>query len=108
MERTRHSLDEARPPMLAKVRKVLPLLLSALWVGDKVRRVLQGPPGTYSYRPSLLVQLYANLCVWIYQRTPWHTLPVPLALVVMIGDRVKLREKNLHDTGGYPTLPQPE
>ena len=101
-------MPDARRPLPARGRKVLPLLLTALWVGDKVRRALQGPPGPYSYRPGLLTQLYANVCVWIDKRTPWHTLPVPLALVVMIGDRVKLRMGNLHDTGGYPTLPQPE
>ena len=27
-----------------------------------------GPPGPYTYRVSLPVQLYANLCVWIDQR----------------------------------------
>jgi hypothetical protein len=108
MERTRHGLDEARRPMRARVRKILPLLVLAIWVGDKARRALQGPPGPYSYRPSLLVELYANLCVWIDQRVAWHKLPVPLALVVMIGDRIKLRQDNLVDTSGYPTLPQPE
>src|ERR1700724_662471 len=98
----------AHRPMPKRRPRVLPLLLTALWVGDKVRRVLQGPPGPHSYRPTLLAQLYANLSVWIDQRRAWHTLPVPLALAVMIGDRIKLREKNLHDTGGYPTVPQPE
>ena len=90
MERLRHGQDEAHRPKLARLRKILPLLILALSVGDKVRRVMQGPPGPYSYRPSLPVQLYANLSVFIDQRVPWHKLPVPLALAVMIGDRIKL------------------
>src|SRR6266566_6689614 len=108
MMRTRHSPDEARRPLLARVRKIVPLLLTGAAIGDKVRGVIEGPPGPYTYRVSLPVQLYANLCVWIDQRVPWHKLPVPLALVVMIGDRIKLRQENLHDTGDFPTLPQPE
>src|ERR1700738_4992940 len=108
MERTRHSLEKARRPKLTRVRKMVSILLTTAMIGDSVRRALQGPPGPYTYRVSLPVQLYANLCVWIDQRVPWHKLPVPLALAVMIGDRIKLREANLHDTSGYPTLPQPE
>src|ERR1700730_11950386 len=118
MKRTRHGLarpversgarEDSHRPKLARVRKILPLLVLALRIGDTARRALQGPPGPYSYRPSLPVELYANLCVWIDQRVPWHKLPVPLALIVMIGDRIKLRQKNLYDTGAYPTLPQPE
>src|SRR5438128_830514 len=108
MERTRHSLENARPPVLARVRKTLSVLLTAAVIGDRVRRVIEGPPGPYTYRVSLPVQLYANVCVWIDQRIPWHRLPVPLALIVMIGDRIKLRQSNLYDTGGFPTLPQPE
>ena len=61
---------------------------------------MQGPPGPYTYRPSLPAQLYANLCVWIDQRSRLAPVAVPLGLAVMIGDRVKLRQKNLHDTGG--------
>ena len=108
MMRTRHSPDKARRPLLARVRKIAPLLLTGAAIGDRVRSVIEGPPGPYTYRVSLPVQLYANLCVWIDQRVAWHKLPVPLALVVMIGDRIKLRQENLHDTGGFPTLPQPE
>src|SRR5579859_869240 len=111
MERTRHGphgLEDARRPKFARVRKILSIVLTALWVGDKVRRALEPPPGRYSYRPSAVVQLYADLSVWIDQHVPWHKLPVPLALAVMIGDRIKLRQANLYDTSVYPTLPQPE
>ncbi len=99
---------DTRRPRLARLRQVIGMVSVALWAGDLVQRAIQGPPGRYSYRPALLTQLYANLTVWIDQRVAWHKLPVPLGLIVIIGQRIKMRQVNLHDTSGFATLPQPE
>ncbi len=80
----------------------------ALWVAGIVQRAIRGGPGRYTYRPSLLTRTYANLSVWIDQRVAWHRLPVPFGLIVIIGQRIKMRMENLHDTSGFTTLPQPE
>src|ERR1700730_13586715 len=109
MDHARHGLTkEARQAKILKVRKVIGFVSVALWAGNIVQRAVQGPPGRYSYRPTLFTQIYANLCVWIDQRYPWHKLPLPFGLVVIIGERIKLRMQNLHDTGGFATLPRPE
>ncbi len=109
MELRRHGMSEGEHVQkLARVRKVMGLISVALWAGSLVQRAIQGPPGRYSYRPSLVTQAYADVCVWIDQQFAWHKLPVPLGLIVIIGDRIKLRMQNLHDTSGFPSVPQPE
>ncbi|HEY0584373.1 MAG TPA: peroxidase family protein [Chloroflexota bacterium] len=79
-----------------------------LWVGDRVLRLVNRPSGKYVYAPSLAVRLYAELCVWIDKQIAWHRLPTPVGLIVIIGQRIKLRLENLHDTSTFPTLQQPE
>ncbi|HTE85413.1 MAG TPA: peroxidase family protein, partial [Dehalococcoidia bacterium] len=46
------------------------------------------------------------LAVWVDKRWAWHTLPLPLGLAVIVGERIKLREANLHDTNNLPHLPE--
>jgi hypothetical protein len=106
----RRDLLPARTPQrFERLRKLIGVVSLALWAGDKLQRAVQGPPGRYSYIPSLTEQIYANLCVWIDTHVvPWHRLPKALGLVVIIGERIKLRQENLHDTSNLPTLPQPE
>jgi hypothetical protein len=104
-----HALTkDARQHKLDRARKLIGVVSVAVWVGGLLQRAIQGPPGRYSYRPSLLTRIYADLCVWIDKRYPWHKLPLPFGLVVIIGERIKLRMENLHDTSGFATLPQPE
>jgi hypothetical protein len=96
-------------PRLDRVRKVVALLSLAVSASTLIRRLIQGPPGPYSYIPSLPVQIYTNVCVWIDQNVvPWHKLPLPLGLASIIGTRIKLRQDNLYDTGMFPSVPQPE
>jgi heme peroxidase len=92
----------------ARLRKLIALAALTLWSVDRLQRIVQPATGRYTYRPPLIVQLYAAVSVWIDQRLAWHRLPTPLALAVMIGDRVKLRMSNLSDTSGFATLPQPD
>jgi Animal haem peroxidase len=110
MEHLRHGLIEnPERRRFEKLLKFSALAALSLWVGDRVIKILNASAtGAYRYTPSLLVRLYAAICVWIDQRVAWHTLPTPLGLVVIIGERVKLRLENLHDTSTFQTLPQPE
>jgi len=79
-----------------------------LWVGDRVRDIVQPRSGPYDYRPGLAAQVYANVCVWIDQRIGWDRFPPYLGLAVLLGERTKLRSENLHDTNVFPTVAQPE
>ena len=109
MEHRRHGVAVGEhQPKLARIRKVMGIISAALWVSSLVQKAIQGPPGRYSYRPTPLTQMYANLSVWIDQHYAWHLLPLPLGLIVLIGDRIKMRMLNLHDTSGFPSTPQPE
>jgi heme peroxidase len=109
MNHARHGQAlEARRPKFDRLRKVIGILSVAMSAGDLVQRAIQGPPGRYSYRPALRTQLYANLCVWVDQQFAWHKLPLPFGLIVIIGQRIKMRQVNLHDTSGFATLPRPE
>ncbi|MCA1647775.1 MAG: heme peroxidase [Chloroflexi bacterium] len=101
-------MKEQRQAKIQLLRKVMGFVSVAIWVGDLLERAIQGPPSRYTYRPRRMTRIYANLSVWIDQRVAWHTLPVPLGLIVIIGERIKLRLQNLHDTSGFATMPQPE
>jgi hypothetical protein len=90
------------------VRKALNLAVIALWAADQIQRALRGPRTKYSYVPPLPVRLYAAVCVWIDQNIGWPKLPPLIGLAVLLGERVKLRMDNLHDTSTFATLPQPE
>ena len=98
----------ARRALIARMSKVIGALRIAMWAADLVQRAIEGPPGRYSYQPPLPTRLYADLCGWIDRRFAWHRLPVPFGLIVIIGERIKLRIDNLHDTSGFATLPTPQ
>lgn len=96
---------------VTRARRGLVLLGAGLWVGDRLLRAARQPAGPTDaprYTPSLPVQLFADASIWIDQRIPWHKLPLPFGLAVIIGGRVKLRQRNLHDTSGFPSLPGPQ
>ena len=93
---------------MQRLCKVIVAIALGLAVGDLVRRLVPLPPATYRYRPSLAVELYARICVWIDQTIGWPKLPRYLGLGVLLGERIKLRQDNLHDTSTFPTLPQPQ
>jgi len=88
--------------------KLIALFAAALWLADRVRDLVRPPRDRFDWRPSYAAQLYAKLCVWIDQRYGWDHLPPYLGLAVLLGERVRLRHKNLYDTSQDPTLPQPQ
>jgi hypothetical protein len=88
--------------------KLIRRLVVALWVTDRIQRALNPPTHRYSYRPSVFVRMYAEVCVWIDKKIGWPKLPPYIGLAVLLGERVKLRMENLHDTSEFTTLPQPE
>jgi hypothetical protein len=105
----RDLLPTRKPQRFERLRKLIGVVSLAMWAADKFQRIIKGPPGRYSYVPPLPERIYANLCVWIDTHLiAWHRLPTPLGLVVIIGERIKLRQENLHDTSNLATLPQPE
>jgi Animal haem peroxidase len=98
---------------IKRVRRAVSFAAVSLILADLVRRAVRraiGGPATtrYVYDPPLAARLYADLCVWIDRTIGWPTLPTPLGLAVLLGERVKLRLENLHDTAAFATLPQPE
>jgi hypothetical protein len=93
---------------MARLAKLIGVLALGLGLADLVRKLLPRPPGRYRYQPPLAIELYANLCIWIDQTIGWPKLPSYVALAVLLGERVKLRQTNLHDTSTFPTLPQPD
>ncbi|MDP9223525.1 MAG: peroxidase, partial [Actinomycetota bacterium] len=56
---------------------------------------------------SPLSSLLDGLAEWIDRRIGWSRLPVPIALLTLIGLRNRLREQNLYDTG-RGALDQPD
>jgi hypothetical protein len=50
-------------------------------------------------------RILARLSEWIDRRIGWDRLPVPLALLVILGIREKLRERNLYDTNDARSTP---
>ena len=51
--------------------------------------------------------LLGRAATWVDQRVPWHRLPLPLGLVLLVGIRSRLRKENLFYTG-TPTDQVPE
>lgn len=94
--------------MLKGVRKLVGRAALGLWVADRVRDIVKPRTGRFDYRPPLAAELYSNFCVWVDHTIGWHRLPTYVGLAVLLGERVKLRQKNLHDTNVFPTLPQPD
>jgi hypothetical protein len=91
--------------------KILKISAAALGLGLAVRWATRStPPATdapFSYRPSLPARLFSEFSIWVDHRIGWPKLPVPLGLLVLIGERIKLRAENLYDTNALPTLPLP-
>lgn len=50
----------------------------------------------------MLKQLYSSLTEWVDRRIGWDRLPWPLGLMVVLGLRLRLRAKNLYDSGRGP------
>jgi hypothetical protein len=76
--------------------------------GDQATSTPAGQAGRFVYRPSPVEAAFADLAIWVDQKIGWHRLPLPLGLAVLVGERIRLREKNLHDTDTLPAIPQPE
>jgi hypothetical protein len=85
------------------------LAAGAIGVGLAVRwtmhRSTPNPSSPFTYRLNPLERAYAGLAVWVDQKIGWPNLPTPLGLAVLIGERFKLRQDNLHDTNTLPTVP---
>jgi Animal haem peroxidase len=58
-------------------------------------------------RETLLTRLLTSLSVKIDRKIGWERLPLILGLPLLIGQRVLLRQRNLHDTGGVTKESQP-
>ena len=54
--------------------------------------------------------LLGRVATWVDQRVPWHRVPLPLGLVMLVGIRSRLRKENLYDTGAtaekLPEIPE--
>jgi hypothetical protein len=91
--------------------EILKLTAGAIGVGLAVRWAMRKSPPTasrpFTYRLNPLERAYAELSVWVDQKIGWPNLPVRLGLAVLIGERYRLRQDNLHDTNTLPTVPQP-
>jgi hypothetical protein len=71
---------------------------------------LAGAAGALAYRSrrsSLLSRILARVTHALDQSIGWDRLPLPLGILVILGNRVLLRERNLHDTSRAPSLPPP-
>jgi Animal haem peroxidase len=60
--------------------------------------------GESGYRESLPWRIYNGACTRLDRTRGWHTLSTPLGLAVIVGLRNVLRQRNLHDTEGAPTV----
>jgi Animal haem peroxidase len=96
---------------MREVARRLLTVTALVGFGLAVKQALRAPERVeqtrYVYQPSALEELWADLAVWVDQCIGWAKLPTPIGLVVLIGERIRLREKNLHDTETLPKLPQP-
>ena len=109
-------MEPPRRPLLVKrrtrkpgaPRRLLNAIAIGLGIGELARRAIQGPDGRYQYTPSLPAQLFAYFSVWVDQKIGWPNLPLPVALGILLGERVMLRWQNLHDTETLPNLPKPD
>lgn len=60
-----------------------------------------------TYRNGVLWRLFTGLTERLDHRIGWDRLPVPIALGVLIGVRTRLRQRNLVDTRGLPSVGAP-
>ncbi|MEU8032692.1 peroxidase family protein [Streptomyces sp. NPDC049099] len=67
-------------------------------------------PGRFpaGYRSSLPWRIITSAAQYIDHRIGWDKLPVSAGLLTLFGLRVRLRQKNLYDTNGLPSINQPE
>src|SRR6266511_2766798 len=73
--------------------------------GSSRRRVEAGPKGDFESRRSRggqRVGLFTDAAERLDRRYGWDRLPLPVAMLALIGLRKRLREKNLYDTGRGP------
>ncbi|MGW8971266.1 peroxidase family protein [Streptomyces platensis] len=66
------------------------------------RRSLSG------YRASLPWRIVTGVATYLDRRLGWDKLPVIPGLLSLLGLRVRLRRKNLHDTGALPSVNLPD
>ena len=59
------------------------------------------------YRDSVGWRLYDGMCAAADRQVGWDKLPVPLGLATLIGLRNILRQENLYDTSGEPSVNLP-
>jgi hypothetical protein len=57
---------------------------------------------------SLFSRVLADVTEALDRKFRWHKLPVPLGLLTLVGLRMRLRERNLHDTSSAMKPPPPE
>ncbi|MER7492628.1 peroxidase family protein [Streptomyces pharetrae] len=65
-------------------------------------------PATAGYRTSLPWRIVTRGAEYLDRRIGWDRLPVLPGLLTLLGLRVRLRQKNLHDTGHLPAVDPPE
>jgi hypothetical protein len=56
---------------------------------------------------ALLTRAFTAATEAIDRRVGWHKLPTPLGIVTLVGIRLRLRDRNLFDTGKRPDLQPP-
>ncbi|WP_425246174.1 peroxidase family protein [Streptomyces sp. NEAU-NA10] len=60
------------------------------------------------YRTSFLWRIVTRGAEFVDRRVGWDRLPVLPGLLTLLGLRVRLRQKNLHDTGRLPSVNLPD
>ncbi|MFE9497128.1 peroxidase family protein [Streptomyces collinus] len=65
-------------------------------------------PATTGYRTSLPWRIVTAAAQYVDRRVGWDRLPVLAGLLTLFGLRVKLRQKNLYDTGLLPAVDEPQ
>jgi hypothetical protein len=102
--------DAPKKGRLTGVGPVVGLTAAVVGVGMVIKGRTRGPSSSsntpFTYRPSALEKTFAGLAVWADKTVGWHHLPLPLGLAVLIGERIQLLEKNLHDTNTLPSIPR--
>jgi hypothetical protein len=73
---------------------------------SKQRRAAR--PSAAGYRTSLLWRIVTRGAAYLDRRIGWDRLPVLPGLLTLLGLRVTLRQKNLHDTGRLPSVDLPD
>jgi heme peroxidase len=95
---------------------ILATLAAAVGVGVVAKRAAsdgqqngtsQATQETFDYRPAPWEQALAAAAIWLDQKVGWPNLPLPVGLAVLVGERIRLRERNLYDTDTLPSNPEP-